>query len=276
MRLRDVMDWSSRLAGYDTIPPDSQIYVDSERELRRVLFGVDIGIGELLFARDAGFDAVIAHHPIGDRARLDMPKVVRRQVDQMAAEGIDRDDAERAVAQRLDAPHRAMHAANINQVVDTARLIGLPLANIHLACDIISRQVVLDVITEHTTPDSTAGDAIEALCGIAEIRAGLTQPEVWIGTRDNRLGRFTVAIAGGYNGGHPAFSRYYRAGVDTVVTMHVADSDLHMLREDPVAEGRNLIVTGHMATDSIGINVVIAGLEEQGVEVVRTSGIVAA
>jgi hypothetical protein len=30
-----------------------------------------------------------------------------------------------------------------------------------------------------------------------------------------------------------------------------------------------------MATDSIGINRVIAGLEDQGVEVTRTSGIIA-
>lgn len=37
----------------------------------------------------------------------------------------------------------------------------------------------------------------------------------------------------------------------------------------------SLLVTGHMATYSIGINRVIRGLEGQGLEVTRTSGVVA-
>ena len=32
------------------------------------------------------------------------------------------------------------------------------------------------------------------------------------------------------------------------------------------------MITGHMTSDSIGINAVIAGLEERGIEVVRTGG----
>ena len=56
--------------------------------------------------------------------------------------------------------------------------------------------------------------------------------------------------------------------------MHVAEPDLALLREDPLSAGRTLVVTGHMSTDSIGINRVIRGLEEQGIEVTRTSGIV--
>jgi len=102
----------------------------------------------------------------------------------------------------------------------------------------------------------------------------LTRPEVWLGSPEQLLGRYTVAIAGGLNGGYPAFSRYFGAGIDTVFTMHVADPDLLRLRADPASDGHALVVTGHMATDSIGINRVIAGIEEQGVAVVRTSGIV--
>jgi putative NIF3 family GTP cyclohydrolase 1 type 2 len=276
MNLQQILEWSARLAGCEAVPADSQVYVEATSDVHRVLFGVDMGVAELLFAREAGFDAVIAHHPAGDRARIDMPLVVRRQVEQMVAEGIDRADAEAAVAERLDAPHRAMHAANLNQVIDTARLIGLPFANIHLACDIISRQALIDCLQSHRDDSSTVGDAITWLDGFPEIANGLTRPEAWLGSPGSRLGRFTVAIAGGYNGGYPAFSRYFRAGIDTIFTMHVLDPDLMRLREDPVSDGRSLVVTGHMATDSIGINRVIAGLQERDIEVVRTSGIVAA
>jgi hypothetical protein len=39
-------------------------------------------------------------------------------------------------------------------------------------------------------------------------------------------------------------------------------------------EDDTLVITGHMTSDSIGINVVIRELEHRGVEVVRTSGVV--
>ena len=57
--------------------------------------------------------------------------------------------------------------------------------------------------------------------------------------------------------------------------MHIAEDDLAKLRDDPVAEGRTLVVTGHMGTDSIGVNRVIAGLEQRDITVTRTGGIVA-
>jgi len=274
MRLQEILEWSAHLAGCDEVPADSQVYIESDHDVRRILFGVDIDVGELLYARDAGYDAVIAHHPVGDRARTDFARVVWRQVDQMMAEGVPRTDAESAVAARLDAPHRAVHMGNVNRVVDTARLIGLPLASIHLACDIISRQAIIDRLQERAAPSSTVRDGISWIEEFPEMEAGHTRPEAWLGDESAGLGRYTVAMAGGTNGGHPVFREYFRAGVDTIFAMHIAEDDLRRLRDDPLSEGRALVVTGHMSTDSIGINRVIKGLEERGISVTRTSGIV--
>jgi len=274
MRLRDILEWSAELAGCDGVPADSQVYVESPGEVRRVLFGVDVDVGELLYARDAGFDAVLAHHPVGDRAHLDLAQVVRRQVRQMVAEGVPAGVAEAAVAQRLERPQRALHVANVNRVVDTARLVGVPLANVHLACDIIGRQAIVDLLAAHASPASRVSDAIDWLAALPEMTNGYTRPEAWVGSGDLSLGRYTVAMAGGISGGHPAFREYFRAGVDTIFAMHIPEEDLARLRDDPLAQGRTLVVTGHMSTDSIGINRVIAGLEAQGIAVTRTSGVI--
>ncbi|HXW78727.1 MAG TPA: hypothetical protein VEJ84_04470, partial [Acidimicrobiales bacterium] len=107
-----------------------------------------------------------------------------------------------------------------------------------------------------------------------EIRTGLTRPEVWVGDSDGALGRWVVAMAGGTNGGYPVFREYWDVGVDTIFAMHCAEDDLQRLRAE-ASPGKSLVVTGHMATDSIGINAVIAGMEQRGIEVTRTSGIVA-
>lgn len=274
MNLRDILEWSAELAGCDSVPPDSQVYVEASSDVRRVLFGVDISLAEILWAQQNGFDAVIAHHPLGDRARTGMAEVVHRQVDQMGAEGIARETAELAVAARLEAVLHAMHMNNVNAIVDGARLIGMPLCNVHLACDIITRRVIVDVIRANASADSTVGAAIGWMDeAFPEYGRGHARPEAWVGSTANSLGRWTVAIAGGINGGFPVFNEYFRAGVDTIFAMHIDEGELQRLRA-VADEDDTLVITGHMASDSIGINRVIRELEQRGVEVVRTSGVV--
>ena len=95
MNLQDILDWSAQLAGCDSVPLDSQVYVEAPSDVRRVLFGVDISLAEVLWAQQSGFDAVIAHHPLGDRTRTRFAELVRsRQVEQMSSEGIPRGVAE--------------------------------------------------------------------------------------------------------------------------------------------------------------------------------------
>jgi hypothetical protein len=273
MRLQEILELASGLAGRDDVPADSQVYVEAQGDVRRALFGVDIELAEVLWAQQQGFDAVIAHHPLGDRARLDFARVVGRQVQQMRDEGIAEPVARAAVESRLGRIHRATHMSNVNHLVDSARLIGMPLMNVHLPCDILGRTAVVELLDRRSTAESTVADSIGWLCGFPEIAAAPLAPEAWLGDPANGLGRWTVAMAGGTNGGHPVFREYFRAGVDTIFAMHIAEDDLARLR-DEVEHGQNLVVTGHMGTDSIGINQLIAALEQRGVEIVRTSGIV--
>ncbi|TMC50759.1 MAG: hypothetical protein E6J14_04155 [Chloroflexi bacterium] len=273
MNLAQMLVVTARLAGCDEVPADSQVYVEAPGDLRHVLFGVDIDVGELLYARDAGYDAVVAHHPLGEHARMDFPKVVMRQVEQMTAEGVAREVATAAVQRRLQRPHRATHMSNYNRVVDVARLIGVPLGNIHLACDILGRDAIVELLRKRDGDGATVADAIAWLGEFPEMEAALTRPEAWIGDVDQPLGRWTVAMAGGTNGGYDVFREYWRAGVDTILAMHIAEDDLGRLAAE-TSGGKALIVTGHMATDSIGINRVIDALEADGVAVTRTSGVI--
>ncbi len=76
MNLQDILEWSAQLAGCDSVPSDSQVYVEAPADVRRVLFGVDISLAEVLWAQQNGFDAVIAHHPLGDRTRTGFAELV--------------------------------------------------------------------------------------------------------------------------------------------------------------------------------------------------------
>jgi hypothetical protein len=80
-------------------------------------------------------------------------------------------------------------------------------------------------------------------------------------------------MAAGSNGGAPVFRTYYQHGINTIIAMHIDREDLRQLEAED-REGVNLIVTGHMPSDSIGINRIIDALEERGLEVVASSGLI--
>lgn len=255
------------------VPADSEIYVPGAG-LQRALFGIDVEVGELLFARDAGYDVVVAHHPLGGNARARFTEVMWNQVEQMTEEGIAEPVARSAVADRVMARRRAAHTTNYNRVLDTARLIGLPLLNIHLPPDIVSRRFLRAYLGERLSPEASVGALLELLSVIPEMKGSLMKPEVWIGAAENPVGRYTVAIAGGTNGGYPVFRTYFEAGVNTILAMHIDPAEFAKLQA-AAPPGCNLVITGHMATDSIGINRLIAGVEAEGLAVTRTSGIIA-
>ena len=273
MDTAEIMAVALDQAGLDKVPADSGIHIAGSG-LKKALFGVDIEIGELLYARDAGYDVVVAHHPVGDGgASVQFTEVMWLQVEQMTEQGIAEPIARAALAERVATVHRRRHMVNPNRVLDTARLIGLPLMNIHLPPDIVTRRFLNGLLAEKADPGMSIGALLEVLGEIPEMQHSLVKPEVWIGDPDNPVGRAAVAIAGGTNGGYPVFRTYYAAGVKTILAMHIDEADFLRLRAE-VPGDCNFVVTGHMPSDSIGINRLIWALEDFGLECTRTSGII--
>ena len=101
-----------------------------------------------------------------------------------------------------------------------------------------------------------------------------TLPQVRLGAPDRFAGRVAVAMGGYTSGGVDVLRAYYEAGVGTVLMMHFPEADLREAREQKLPG--NLVVTGHMASDSIGINFYLDELQRLGLTVVRAGGIIAA
>ena len=74
----------------------------------------------------------------------------------------------------------------------------------------------------------------------------------------------------GTNGGYEIAKTYFKCGIGTVVYIHVSPLDLAKLKTE---KGGNLIVTGHIASDSVGINPLIRRLRREGIKV-TTIGII--
>jgi hypothetical protein len=112
----------------------------------------------------------------------------------------------------------------------------------------------------------------DALGDIPELDEALTDVELRLGNRENDLGEVAVHHAAGTNGGTEVASAYFDNGVDTVLYIHVGAGDTATLQEEYGGEGKNLVVTGHIASDAIGMNTFIDALEEEGVECHTVSG----
>jgi putative NIF3 family GTP cyclohydrolase 1 type 2 len=261
------------LAGQDRVPPDSEIHVPG-RNLGTALFGIDIGVGELAAAKQLGYDLVIAHHPAGGRATVGFPKVLSKHVDILTRHGVPAREARRAVAAlRRDAVVR-YHAANYDRVPSFARLLGMPFMSIHNPADEIGRRVMDETLARGVDAKAKVEDAMDVLAALPEFRAARTSVVLRMGRRGNALGRYAVVHGAGTNGGFPVARAAFRHGIDTVVYIHIDPGHLTRLHETFGARGdRNLIVTGHIASDSIGINAIVRRLREEGLAVDCVGGV---
>ena len=262
-----------KLAGLDTVPEDSGIDVPATN-VKRALFGIDADVGDQLLAKQLGYDLLINHHPTGGGSQVNLPLVLRKHGVLLERAGVPRAAAERAVESLLDEHESAAHARNYDKLPSEARLLGLPLMAIHNPCDEIGRQVMEATLRKGLSKDPRVRDAIRVLNGLPEFKKALTKIVVRMGSEQNPLGKWVVIHGAGTNGGYHVAKAAYDHGIDTVFYIHVDAGHLRRLREEFGREGpKNLVVTGHIASDSIGINVLVRELRKRGVSVDCFSGV---
>src|SRR5437879_13091054 len=80
MDSQEILGLALHLANQSEVPADTTINVPA-KDVKRVLFGIDVDAADLLVAKEKGYDLVIAHHPTGGSAILEFPKVLSKHGD---------------------------------------------------------------------------------------------------------------------------------------------------------------------------------------------------
>ncbi|MGE5851195.1 MAG: hypothetical protein ACM362_13785 [Candidatus Methylomirabilota bacterium] len=273
MTTDQIMQLALDLSGLREIPPDSGVHLPGDK-VHRVLATIDCGVDDLLLARLLRCDAVLTHHPEWT-ASLHGWTLIARQIDQMVECGVPVARAEAAIQRRMQSVELNSHPRNYGRVLQAANLLNLAFLNVHLPCDIISRRIISEKMARFQHPESraTVADVIAVLQEIPEQKLAATEPKIRLGAPDRLAGRVAVAMAGYTNGGVDVLRAYFEAGVGTVLMMHFPEGDLKEAREQKLTG--NLVITGHMASDSIGINTYLDELDRRGLEVIRAGGIIA-
>jgi len=280
MKAHELLSFADRLAGFSTQPADSCVVYDSGRPIRRALAGINATTGDLMLARQLGCDAFLLHHPLAGAARRGFHRVLDRMVELITEHGVTRERADAAVADLRRRSRFNDHLSDWDHLASAAELIGITLVNVHLAADELGRRVMVDAVAG-AGPRATLGEVAAALRTIPELAHPANEFILIPGDAGRRAGRVAVMHAGGTNGGASVaeclldHSTGGAGAVETVVYIHVSGDDAKKL-EARAGEGRpgSLIVTGHLASDAIGMNLLMGALRrEAGLEVIPGGGL---
>jgi hypothetical protein len=270
----EIMQLALRLAGLDEVPADSAIYHPGSA-IRSVLVGIDIGAHEVTLAKESGFDLALSHHPMGGPAFVDFHQVLERHIGQLESVGVPHAEAAGAVADLIEDIRIRRRSQNYDHAPSVARLLDMPYMNIHTPLDEIGRRRMAQAAAGLAPTDTVADLVAHFNETIGEFANALTPIEPLLGTLGNPLGRIVVSHAAGTNGGYRVAKAYFEHGVDTVLYIHCLPATARRLRQ-AFPEGKNLIVTGHIASDSVGINPFLDALRDADLHVTTISGIVPA
>jgi len=250
---------------------DSRILYDNKKEVKKVMVGIDIQPGEILMAKELGVDTIISHHPIGN-ALADLGNVMHLQSDVLAMYGVPINVAEALTKERVSEVARGVSASNHYRTVDAAKLMGINLVCFHTPCDNMVA-TFLDKLIKKAKPE-TVGEIIKLLKTVPEYQEAVARkagPKIFVGSPDSSVGKIVVTeITGGTEGAVGIYEKMSQAGIGTIIGMHMDEERKKEAQKHFV----NVVIAGHISSDSIGVNLFLDELEKKRIEIVPCSGLI--
>jgi putative NIF3 family GTP cyclohydrolase 1 type 2 len=119
----------------------------------------------------------------------------------------------------------------------------------------------LQALLEKKKP-KRVGDIIAILLELPEykIAAGLLSgPRVVAGSPARPAGRIFVDMTGGTEGPKEVFDKIYKAGVRTLVCMHLSEEHFKKVKDADL----NVVIAGHISSDTLGLNLLLDRIEKE-------------
>jgi putative NIF3 family GTP cyclohydrolase 1 type 2 len=252
---------------------DSRIlHIAEDKDVKRVLVGIDIEPSEILMAKEIGnVDLVISHHPLG-KGLATLHEVMELQCDVLNQYGVPINIAEGLMRERISEVARGLNRANHQRTVDAAKILKTNLICIHTPCDNLAAWFLKRKI-EAENPERLK-DLLQILKGIPEYKEAIkigAGPKIFVGREENRCGKIALTeITGGTEGSPKLYEKMAQVGIGTVVGMHISEEH----KKEAEASLLNVVIAGHISSDSLGVNLFLDELEKRGIEIIPCSGLI--
>ena len=253
------------------------LYGDPDTDVKSIMVGIDMEGPELLTAdrlneKGESVDLVMAHHPEG-AAWANFYDVMKLQIAMLKKLGIAKEVAEGMLKDRMGEVERAVAPANHLRSVDIARLLDIPYMCCHTPAD---NHVAdhLQRLFDRKRPQKLS-HVLTMLKAIPEYMDGLKKnagPRILIGGPDKKAGKIFVDMTGGTEGPKRIFPRLSQAGVGTIVAMHLSEEHFKHAKDEHI----NVIIAGHIASDTLGLNLLLDQLQkaDKEIKIIPCSGFV--
>ena len=258
---------------------DTRVFYGApDAKVKKILVGVDIDTGEVLLANELArrtpnkpIDLIIAHHPLsGGLAGLH--EVMELQIELLAHYGVPINIAEKLTRQRIGQVERGVSPINHGQSVDAAKLLQIPIMCVHTPTDNYIASYLYGEIKKRAKDLVYVEDVVKFLKTIPEYQHAAAQkagPIIFSGSPSEFAGKIAVTeITGGTDGAKEIYERLAHAGIGTIISMHQREE----WKDEAKKHHLNVIVAGHMSSDSLGLNLFLDNLEKRGIEIVACSG----
>lgn len=256
--------------------PDSYIHVDDGRkDVKRVIAGIDLDSAEILMAtqlteRGKKIDLAISHHPVGN-ALAGLHEVMEMSTGVFESFGLPIHIAEKVMGDRINEVGRGVHGINHHRGVDIARILGVNYMSTHTITDNLVNQFLEDLFKKEKP--ETMGEMMDVLMEIPEYQEAKRRgagPKIIAGNRHKKVGKYLVEMTGGTEPSAQVYEEFSRVGYSTIIGMHMREDGLKKVNEQHM----NVIIAGHMSSDSIGMNLFLDELEKKGVDIVPCGGLI--
>ncbi len=258
---------------------DSRILLGKpDLKVDKIMAGIDITSAEVTLAYLLNeksprktIDLLLSHHPVGG-GYAGLHEVMDLQVDMLANYGVPINVAEQILHERVEEVQRSISPRNHNQTVDAARLLNFALMCTHTITDNLVYKFLVKLFTQHEV--DTVREVMDLLLTVPEYREaklGKAGPLIFAGSEKNRAGKVApLEITGGTEGSPQIYEKMAAAGIGTIVGMHASEEH----RKECAKYHMNMVVAGHMSSDSLGMNLLLDELEKKGIEIVVCSGLI--
>ncbi len=255
---------------------DTRILVgDPRTEVKSVLVGVDMEVPEVLLAdrlREKGerVDLIISHHPEGV-ALAALSEVMPLQADVWYRHGVPVNIGDALISKRMKEIQRVILPRNHNRAIDAARLLQIPFMCIHTPSDNQVNAYLSDLFQKKKP--YLLSEVMDILREIPEYRASSLNkagPMIVAGNPESRAGKVMVDMTGGTEGPQQVMEKLSQAGVGTLVAMHYTEKHLEEAEKYHI----NVVIAGHVVSDSLGLNLIMDELEKEGIEIIPISGFI--
>lgn len=249
---------------------------DVNQKVKRIFAGIDISVSELLLTdwlakKGKKIDLVISHHPLG-KGLAHLNEVLELQADLLADQGVPINVAESLMEKRIDEVGRQLSPGNHNRVVDASKIMNIPLMCTHTVCDNLVFDY-LDNKIKKVQPEILK-ELMDLLLKIPEYRKAVEYglgPKIFVGKANRRCGKIALTeLTGGTSSSKDIYEKLSQAGVGTIVSMHMDEEH----KEEAEKHHINVVIAGHMSSDSLGMNLFLDRLNKKGIEIIPCSGLI--